>query len=168
MTGLDSVNRFVNNYIKRKYIENFSEKSADDKLNIKYYSKYFPGQLIIITRNQEMYNLYNGDTGVIVFSEGRPYFMIKKNDYLFYPLSVLPVDAYETAFAITVHKSQGSEYDHILMFIPIRKGHRVLTNQIIYTGVTRAKKSVTIVGKRDAFEYACSNVIERDTGISLE
>jgi exodeoxyribonuclease V alpha subunit len=168
MTGLDSVNRFVQNYIKRKYIENFSEKSADDKLNIKYYSKYFPGQLIIITRNQEMYNLYNGDTGVIVFSEGRPYFMIKKNDYLFYPLSVLPVDAYETAFAITVHKSQGSEYDHILMFIPIRKGHRVLTNQIIYTGVTRAKKSVTIVGKRDAFEYACSNVIERDTGISLE
>ena len=115
-----------------------------------------------------MYKLYNGDTGIIVFSsESRPYLMIKKNRFLFYPLSIIPVDAFDNAFAITIHKSQGSEYNHILMFLPNLVGHRVLTNQIVYTGITRAKESVTIVGSNEAFEFACQNVIERDTGISL-
>lgn len=140
-------------------------------------SGYFPGQLLIITQNQEMYKLYNGDTGIVVFEGFTPYLMLKKappqdsnvtrDNYVFYPLSVLPEDAIESAFAITIHKSQGSEYKHVTMFLPKQKGHPLLTNQILYTGITRAKESVTIIATPETFKAACCTVTERETGIEL-
>lgn len=140
-------------------------------------SGYFPGQLLIITQNQEMYKLYNGDTGIVVFDGYTPYLMLKKappqdsniqrDNYVFYPIAVLPEDAIESAFAITIHKSQGSEYKHVTMFLPKQKGHPLLTNQILYTGITRAKESVTIIASPQTFEAACCTVTERETGIEL-
>jgi exodeoxyribonuclease V alpha subunit len=127
-----------------------------------------------------MFKLYNGDTGIVIFDGNTPYIMLKKtpsrnsdegiqrrDDFIFYPLSVLPEDAITTAFAITIHKSQGSEYNHVTMFLPTRIGHPLLTNQILYTGVTRAKKSVTIIASDETFRAAVTTVSERDTGISL-
>ena len=123
-----------------------------------------------------MYRLYNGDTGIVLFKDSIPYIMLKKPngktgeekcDYVAYPLALLPADAIETAFAITIHKSQGSEYDHVTMFLPRQVGHPLLNNQIVYTGITRAKQSVTIVATPETFKAACETVIERDTGIEL-
>lgn len=128
---------------------------------------YFPGEILILTRNQSMYKLYNGDTGIVIFKDGRPYLMIKRERFEFYPLTLLPADAIEPAFAITIHKSQGSEYNHVMMLLPTREGHPLLTNQILYTGITRAKKTVTIVAGEKAFHAACSTVTQRDTGIRL-
>ncbi len=184
ITGLNNINRFIYRYLFNKELNNknnthcdsfkeTSESNNEQSLNsdIKYNpnSNYFPGQLLIITRNQGMYKLYNGDTGIVVVSnDGADYLMVKKNKkFEFYPLTIFPKDSIENAFAITVHKSQGSEYGHILMFLPNISGHRVLSNQIIYTGITRAKDSVTIVSTKEAFDSACSNVINRDTGIVL-
>jgi exodeoxyribonuclease V alpha subunit len=129
--------------------------------------KYFAGQLLILTQNQPMYQLYNGDTGIVVFSDNRPYLMLKKDKFVFYPLALLPADALESAFAITIHKSQGSEYEEILMFLPSQIGHPLLTNQIVYTGITRAKKKVTTVVSPEAFQAACSTVTKRETGVVL-
>ena len=53
------------------------------------------------------------------------------------------------------------------MFLPKQKGHPLLTNQILYTGVTRAKESVTIVASPETFKAACCTVTERETGIEL-
>ena len=124
-----------------------------------------------------MFKLYNGDTGIVVFDGNTPCLMLKKappqgsertrDDFVFYPLSVLPEDSITTAFAITIHKSQGSEYKHVTMFLPTKIGHPLLTNQIIYTGITRAKESVTIIAGDDTFQAAVTTVSERDTGISL-
>ena len=172
LTGLDRINSFINNYLKQ-YLN--SKNLVGDKTSTKSHNgvrnitRYFCGQQLIITKNQEMYKLYNGDTGVVVVADnGVQYLMVRKNnEYAFYPLSIFPADSIENAFAITIHKSQGSEYNHILMFLPNLVGHRVLTNQIVYTGITRAKENVTIVGSNEAFDFACQNVIERDTGISL-
>ena len=143
-------------------------------------SGYFPGQLLIITKNQEMFKLYNGDTGIVVFDGNTPCLMLKKaplqnsgitektrDDFVFYPLSILPEDSITTAFAITIHKSQGSEYKHITMFLPTKIGHPLLTNQILYTGITRAKESVTIIASNETFKAAVTTVSERNTGISL-
>jgi exodeoxyribonuclease V alpha subunit len=143
-------------------------------------SGYFPGQLFIITKNQEMFKLYNGDTGIVVFDDNTPCLMLKKaplqnseltgktrDDFVFYPLSILPEDSLTTAFAITIHKSQGSEYKHVTMFLPTKIGHPLLTNQILYTGITRAKESVTIIANDDTFKAAVTTVSERNTGISL-
>ena len=130
-------------------------------------NQYFPGEILILTRNQSMYKLYNGDTGIVIFRDARPYLMIKRERFEFYPLTLLPADAIEPAFAITIHKSQGSEYNHVMMLLPTREGHPLLTNQILYTGITRAKKTVTIVAGENAFRAACATVTQRDTGIRL-
>ena len=131
-------------------------------------SKYFPGQLLILTENQSMYKLYNGDSGIVVFKENQPFLMLKKSGkFIFYPLAILPEEALEMAFAITIHKSQGSEYEHVLMFLPKQVGHPLLNNQILYTGITRAKESVTIIATEETFKAACETVTERDTGIEL-
>ncbi len=138
----------------------------------KFSDRYFPGELLMITQNQAMYKLYNGDTGIVVYKDSTPYIMLKKaseneTGFVFYPLSWFPTDAMESAFAITIHKSQGSEYDHVTMFLPRQEGHPLLNNQILYTGITRAKQSVTIIATPETFKAACETVIERDTGIEL-
>ena len=138
----------------------------------KFTDRYFPGELLMITQNQAMYKLYNGDTGIVVYKDSTPYIMLKKaseneTGFVFYPLSWFPTDAVEPAFAITIHKSQGSEYDHVTMFLPKQEGHPLLNNQILYTGITRAKKTVTIIATEETFKAACETVIERDTGIEL-
>ena len=129
----------------------------------------FDGKLMILTKNQSYFDLYNGDSGILVNCSVRPMLMLKrKGGFVFYPLSMLPSDCVESAFAITIHKSQGSGYPNILMFLPTRKGHPLLNRQILYTGVTRTKKqSLTIVATPDTFKAACETVIERDTGIEL-
>ena len=144
-----------------KKIRQYSSKAGNPA------NPYFPGEILILTRNQSMYKLYNGDTGIVIFRDGRAYLMIKRERFEFYPLSLLPADAIEPAFAITIHKSQGSEYNQVMMLLPTREGHPLLTNQILYTGITRAKKTVTIVAEEKAFRAACLTVTPRDPGIRL-
>ncbi|MDY6264751.1 MAG: AAA family ATPase [Fibrobacter sp.] len=131
------------------------------------YSKYIPGQLLMITKNQEMFKLYNGDTGIVVFKDNTPYLMLKKDGFVFYQLSLLSSDAIETAFAITIHKSQGSEYDEVTMFLPKQVGHPLLNNQILYTGITRAKSVVEVIATQKTYAAACDPPTRRDTGIEL-
>ena len=174
LRGIENINKKVCSKIKSLW--RAKKKSQGETVQWDD-SGYFPGQLLIITRNQEMFKLYNGDTGIVVFDGNTPCLMLKKappqgsertrDDFVFYPLSVLPEDSITTAFAITIHKSQGSEYKHVTMFLPTKIGHPLLTNQIIYTGITRAKESVTIIASDDTFKAAVTTVSERDTGISL-
>jgi exodeoxyribonuclease V alpha subunit len=174
LRGIESINKKVCSKIKSLW--RAKKKSQGETIQWDD-SGYFPGQLLIITKNQEMFKLYNGDTGIVVFDGNTPCLMLKKappqgsertrDDFVFYPLSVLPEDSITTAFAITIHKSQGSEYKHVTMFLPTKIGHPLLTNQIIYTGITRAKESVTIIANDDTFKAAVTTVSERDTGISL-
>ena len=129
----------------------------------------FDGKMMILTKNQSYFDLYNGDSGIVVNCAARPMLMLKrKGGFVFYPLSMLPSDTLEPAFAITIHKSQGSGYPNIMMFLPTRKGHPLLNRQILYTGVTRTKKqSLTIVATPETFKAACEAVTQRDTGIEL-
>ena len=131
----------------------------------------FVGQILIFNRNQNEFKLYNGDTGIVVKSKRQEqYFLMlkKESKFTFYPLSYFAEECLEPSFAITIHKSQGSGYPNIMMFLPTRKGHPLLNRQILYTGVTRTKKqSLTIVATPETFKAACETVIERDTGIEL-
>ena len=134
-------------------------------------SSRFVGQILIFNRNQNEFKLYNGDTGIVVKSElHEQYFLMlkKQSEYVFYPLSYFAEDCLEPSFAITIHKSQGSGYPNIMMFLPTRKGHPLLNRQILYTGITRTKKqSLTIIATPETFKSACETVTQRDTGIQL-
>ena len=126
-------------------------------------------KMLMLVKNQKTFRLYNGDMCILCYDKsGEGYLMFKKgNDFVFYPTYLFPKDVFELAYASTVHKAQGSEYNHVLMFLPTRMGHPLLNRQILYTGITRAKKTVTIVAIPETFKAACETVIERDTGIEL-
>ena len=149
--------------------------------------EFFTGQLLILTKNQTMFSLYNGDSGIVIEHKGLKYLMVKKDikedteqdfgkfaggifrngSYMFYPLYLLPKESIETAYAITIHKSQGSGYNAILIFLPEQSGHPLLNRQIAYTAITRTEGSTYIVADYDTLEKARSTVIERDTLINL-
>ena len=68
-------------------------------------------------------------------------------------------------YAMTVHKSQGSEFDDVLLVLPGDENHRLLTREIVYTGITRAKKRIIVYGAESAFNKALQRKIERQSGL---
>lgn len=129
---------------------------------------FFAGQILMFTVNQELYKLFNGDTGIVTISREVPELMLKRGEkFKFYALAGFASDAYESAFAITIHKSQGSEYENVLAFLPNAQRNPLLNRQILYTGITRTKQKIALVTSKAAFDFARQNEIKRDTGIEL-
>jgi len=126
---------------------------------------HFPGAMIMITRNDYARELFNGDVGVII-ADGdgvcRAFFP-RYGGYIAFSMDMLP--PWELAFAMTVHKSQGSEFDDVLLVLPPNDGHRLLTREIIYTGITRARERVLIYGTGSALNAALARRIERISGL---
>jgi ATP-dependent exoDNAse (exonuclease V) alpha subunit len=82
-------------------------------------------------------------------------------------LSAERLPPHELAFALTVHKSQGSEYDEVLLVLPPRDGEALLTRQLLYTGLTRAKKLAVICGNAKTMRRAIEQRILRESGVRL-
>ena len=130
--------------------------------------EYFAGQILMFTENQTLYKLFNGDTGVVTLLRGVPQLMLRRGEtFKFYTLACFAKDSHESAFAITIHKSQGSEYGNVLAFLPNASRSPLLNRQILYTGITRAKRKFALVASKEAFEAARTTLIRRDTGIEL-
>ena len=127
--------------------------------------EWFPGAIIMITRNDYAREFFNGDVGVVIMDrEGlcRAFFA-RVGSYAAFSMEALP--PWELAFAMTVHKSQGSEFDHVLLVLPPEDTHRLLTREILYTGVTRARKRIIIHAKTSALKKALARRIERESGL---
>ena len=112
--------------------------------------------------------IYNGDTGVIeeinTFAER---IIVKFEDEKYVSYEFKQLDELELAYAITIHKSQGSEYPAVI--IPMFTGPRMLmTKNLLYTAVTRAKKCVCMVGVEDYFHQMASNESEQKRYSSLD
>ena len=178
LQGVQDINENICKYIiKQKALK---VSSSDE---------YFSGQLLLVTKNHSMFCLYNGDSGIVIEKNDLKYLMIKKEakkdssqsensemqkkgifregNYLFYPLHLLPKESLEAAYAITIHKSQGSGYPAILVFLPEQAGHPLLNRQIAYTAITRTKGSTYIFADYESLENARKTIIQRDTLISL-
>jgi exodeoxyribonuclease V alpha subunit len=125
----------------------------------------FSGALVIITRNDYSKELFNGDVGVIIKDAHEAYraFFHRSATYISFPVNLLP--SWEFAFAMTVHKSQGSEFDDVLLVLHDDENHRLLTREIVYTGITRAKKRVLLYGSQPALNTALQKKILRQSGL---
>lgn len=129
-------------------------------------AQWFAGQVIMIERNDYPLGLFNGDIGLILRdTDGgdgtlAAYFP-DSGTYRKIPLSRLP--AYETAFAMTVHKSQGSEYRDVWLLPPADA--EGLNRALLYTAITRAREKFTFVGGRHAFAAACNRNETRRSGL---
>ena len=122
----------------------------------------YNGRCIMVMTNDHGLQLYNGDVGVIFSKDGIPaaYFPGKDGSLRSFSPSVLP--DFETAFAMTIHKSQGSEYNQIIMVLPESD---LITRQLVYTGITRARKSVELISEMKTLLKAAKNSTQRFSGL---
>ncbi|MFA6008666.1 MAG: exodeoxyribonuclease V subunit alpha [Desulfobacteraceae bacterium] len=152
--GVNSVNRLVADIL-------YEENLADTR------DEWYPGRPVMITKNDYNLKLFNGDVGITVEDETnnlRCRVVFKGNDNQFKSFAPDQLPEYETAFAMTVHKSQGSEFDRILLILPERE-NPILTRELVYTGVTRARKHVTIMADREILARALERRIMRRSGL---
>ena len=126
---------------------------------------YFSGALIMITRNDYAKELFNGDVGVVLENNGGVFraFFPRFESYVYFSMDLLP--PWEFAFSMTVHKSQGSEFENVLLVLPEDENHRLLTREIIYTGISRAKKRIIIYGSEPGLNSAIQRKIVRRSGL---
>lgn len=128
-------------------------------------SPWYPGRPIMVQRNDYALELFNGDIGITLPDDNgnlQVYFPQLDGSYRAIPPARLP--EHETAFAITVHKSQGSEFDNIAFILPSQPS-RIASRELVYTAVTRAKKSVMVVGEEPVFTSAIRSPTVRYSGL---
>jgi exodeoxyribonuclease V alpha subunit len=121
----------------------------------------YPGRPIMVTVNDELTGLRNGDTGRLR-QEGGTWFADFGGDLARVPIDRLP--AHETAYALTIHKTQGSEYPHVVVALPARPSP-VLTRELLYTAITRTQGPVTVVATEEAIRAAVGRAIQRSSGL---
>jgi exodeoxyribonuclease V alpha subunit len=130
--------------------------------------KIFSGAPIIIEKNDYDRELFNGDVGVILRgNNGRYYGVFRSADgFRTFPVEALP--PFELAYAITVHKSQGSEFGCVLFIVPEGMNAHLLTKEIIYTGITRAKRLAVIYSGKAILAQAIRNKMDRQSGFIMQ
>jgi exodeoxyribonuclease V alpha subunit len=117
----------------------------------------YPGRPVMVTANDYTLELFNGDTGLTLAGPGASagelavYFARADNEIRMFPQGMLT--SLETNYALTVHKAQGSEYEQVLVILPDTDSP-VLTRELIYTAVTRARYSVQILGSANVLRQA--------------
>ena len=158
-TGVNEINRLT------------EEILIENSLIERPHSPTFPwyrGRPVLITRNNYSLDLFNGDIGITL-----PAPELKSNDLYVYFAGVsgqvrrfhphrLP--EHETAYAMTVHKSQGSEFETVLLIFP-NQDYPVLSRELVYTGMTRARKHISIWGTEKIIEGAVLRFIDRTSGL---
>jgi exodeoxyribonuclease V alpha subunit len=130
----------------------------------------YAGKPILITQNDYQLQLYNGDVGILlpdVEATEDPdqlwaWFIGKENTLRRFAPARLP--QHEAAYAMTVHKSQGSEFDRVLFILPDRDAP-VLSRELIYTGLTRARSQVELWWSEAVFVKAVARRAERNSGL---
>ncbi len=124
----------------------------------------FQGRLVLVTENSYRQQLFNGDIGIVWPDEqGEPRVWFDSDSG---PRAWLPaaLPAHEPAFALTVHKSQGSEFDAVFLALPER-GARVLSRELLYTGLTRCRRELRLWASEQALREAIGRRAQRWSGL---
>jgi exodeoxyribonuclease V alpha subunit len=128
-------------------------------------SPWYPGRPVMVLRNDPLLKLFNGDIGITLpGAQGEPLVHFASADGGFRAVPALRLPAHETAFAMTVHKAQGSEFDELLVLLPAQPS-RVLTRELLYTALTRARRRVTLAADAAVLAAAVSTRTERQSGL---
>jgi exodeoxyribonuclease V alpha subunit len=129
-------------------------------------AQWFAGRPVMVTRNDYALGLFNGDIGIALPGAGgalRVYF--RTGDGALRAVSPAALPPHDTAFALTVHKSQGSEFQHAVLMLP-SVFSRVLSRELVYTAITRARERVEVIGARAVLAQAIATPTQRDSGLA--
>ena len=123
------------------------------------------GRPVLVTRNDPGARLANGDVGLVLPDrKGRLQAVFRRGDGAVHTVSPARLGAWETAFAMTIHKTQGSEFDAVLLVLP-EEDSPLLTRNLLYTGITRARKRLHIVGAAGGWAPALARRQQRISGL---
>ena len=146
--------------LNRRIAERVAERHGLDPSR-----RWYHGRPVMITRNDYRAGLFNGDTGICLQDGAghlRVWFATDEGLRAFLP-SALP--EHDTVYAMTVHKSQGSEFDHVTVVLPA-EDHPLLTRELLYTALTRARRSASLHATPSVLAGAIRRPIERYSGLA--
>jgi len=146
---------------------------------------HYHGQPILILKNDYQLGLYNGDVGLCLDTQqlnladpdrdedapGLIAFFNTGSDAQPRRFAMNALPEHETCFAMTVHKAQGSEFDQVLFVLADALDdvtQRTGSRELIYTGITRAKRQLTLVTTPESWHRAANNVLNRRSGLALQ
>ncbi len=158
MFGVNGINQLIDQSMQQS-IEDRAKLGIDD---------IYHGRAILITQNDAQLNVFNGDSGVILLNEDNvltAYIDRGKQA----PLAISPyrLPKFESLYAMTIHKTQGSEFDNVLLVLPQDMQHGI-SRELLYTAITRAKTHLAIRGHKTVLTQAIKHRHKRNTGIVIE
>ncbi len=161
--SVDAVNAYFESAVRDALLENHCSDETADLEN-------YPGRVVIVRRNDGMLGVFNGDVGIVVPEvKGIGRDAVRIHTVVFgdsgkrIPAALMP--AHDTAFAMTIHQSQGSEFEDVAVFLPINPHSGLATRELLYTGVTRTKGTVTIFGSAESLKHAVETPAKRAGGL---
>ncbi|WP_367681207.1 exodeoxyribonuclease V subunit alpha [Buchnera aphidicola] len=149
-----NINNFGTNILNKKieyYIQKYNFLSIKS-LNLFEKEVWYEGKPIIITKNCNILGIHNGDIGIVLYDDKKKLkvFFLLSNSTL-KKISCYLITNYKLAWFISVHRSQGSEYNSISLIMPNKISSNFISKELIYTAVTRSKKEIYIYGKKSVF-----------------
>ncbi len=152
--GLYAVNLAIENFLNKKKLLNPD-------------TEFYENRPVIITKNYADLKLFNGDIGIMrKDSNGNMRAWFEDSDKKIRTVMPGYITNAETVFAMTVHKSQGSEYNSVLVILPDDYGEKLLTRELLYTAVTRAKEKVIVQTSETILIETAKASVKRTSGIN--
>lgn len=126
---------------------------------------WYPGRPVMITQNDYNLRLYNGDIGIALAEPNGELRVCFPTDDGIRRMHPARLPAHESVYAMTVHKTQGSEFDRVLLILPSEPS-RVVDRRLLYTAVTRARLSAELWGREAVFRQAVATAAVRGSGLA--
>ncbi len=155
LSGVDYYNSVVEKYLQKRGL-----------IEIKPGSRYYHNQPVMMTQNDYANMIFNGDVGLVRMNEEdklRVYFPTESGEIRSFDPNKL--SGLVTVYAMTIHKSQGSEFNEVIVVLPDNADINILTRELLYTAVTRAKEKVTVITQPNVLKAMAGRGVRRSSGI---
>ena len=143
--------------------------SLSKRFDIDVTGEWYHGRPVIVTRNDYARDLYNGDVGIALREGGHLRVWFESLDRNGAPslrsFSTRTLPAHESAWAITIHRSQGSEYGEVAVVLPPQADQRILSRELLYTALSRATQRVELWTSADSLRAAAARPVQRRGGL---
>lgn len=159
--GVESLNALVIDILRNSGVIPFNRFESSTTL--------YASQPIMISENDYRLGVYNGDVGLLWRNNQGHLMAVFENAQGGYDW-ILPsrLPKFETVYAMTIHKTQGSEFAHVAMVLPEQKDNRLLSRELLYTGITRAKLQLSIASSQSVWQSGVSQQVKRHSGLAID
>jgi len=171
--GVDAINEWITQAI----LSPSARQLSAGQLSAGNQCELYHGMPIMISENNYLLNLFNGDIGILWKSKNHDnnsqllaYFEQTSSEEAQTFKSILPsrLPKFTPVYAMTIHKTQGSEFEHVAMVLPKNSNNQLLSRELLYTGITRAKCLLTIASSQSSWQQGVAKAVVRHSGLQLD